>query len=150
MAPPRRYPVGREPWSVAGISKQKWRRLDLESRLTPTQLAARRSHTRRTLKAAAERRLAAGHPSVRCSVARPAVRVKNAIPVPGVSVYDNWHGKGAALKGRKRPPRGLDTQARVGWSMAHAALRSLAIRAALEAGRPKDRHDPPRVAHGAI
>ena len=70
------------------------------------QLEARRAHTRATLKAAAERRLAAGHPSVRRSVARPSRRVKNANPVPGVNVFDGWHGKGAALKGIKRPPRG--------------------------------------------
>lgn len=128
----RKYPIGQEPWTLAGISEKKWRRRDLESRLSPTQLAARRAHIRVTLKAAAKRRLAAGHPSVRRSVARPSRRVKNAIPLPGVSVYDNWHGRGAALKGIKRPPRGLS---RVAWGAGRSARRSMALRAALEAGK---------------
>ena len=134
MAPPRKYPAGEEPWTRALISKQKWRRLDLESRLTPTQLAARKAHTRATLKAAAERRLAAGHPSVRRSHSRLAVRVKNANPVPGVVPGGDWGGRGESRKGKRRPPMGLDTQARAGWRMAHAARRSLALRAALRDG----------------
>ena len=93
------------------------------------------AHTRATLKAAAERRLAAGHPSVRRSVARPSRRVKNANPVPGVNVFDGWHGKGAALKGIKRPPRGLSSQSRVAWGVRRSARRSMALRAALEAGK---------------
>ena len=147
MAPPRKYPAGEGPWVVLGISEKTWRRRDLESRLTPDQLDARRAHTRATLKAAAERRRVGATPeqlaarraltkaaSARYKAKLRSSRATNANPVPGVNVYDGWHGKGAALKGRKRPPRGLDTQARVGWSMAHAARRALALRAALEDG----------------
>ena len=54
--------------------------------------------------------------------------------LPGVNLYDRFHGKGSAMKGQRRPPRGLSTQSLVWWSMAHAARRSLALRAALEDG----------------
>ena len=153
MAPPRRYPVGLEPWTREGISEKKWRRRDLESRLTPNQLAARRAHTRATLKAAAEKRLAALTPEQRAarSAARAKTRRAPAIPkgvkrnttLPGVNLYDRFHGKGSAMKGQRRPLRVMSTSERVGWLCAKAARRSLALRAALDAGQPKDRDDPP-------
>ena len=126
MAPPRRYPVGREPWTREGISEKKWRRRDLESRLTPEQRAARSAARAKTRRA-------------------PAIPkgVKRNTTLPGVNLYDRFHGKGSAMKGQRRPLRVMSTSERVGWLCAKAARRSLALRAALDAGQPKDRDDPP-------
>ena len=54
------------------------------------------------------------------------------------------------MKGQRRPLRVMSTSERVGWLCAKAARRSLALRAALDAGATQGPRRPPRVAHEAI
>ena len=137
MEPPRKYHAGREPWTRAGVTKKTWLRKQREARMTPLERDAYRARTLATARSASARYKA----KLRSS--RPSRRATNANPVPGVVPGDDWGGKGAALKGSKRRPMAMSMPARVGWLCAKAARRSLALRAALDAGRPKDRHDPP-------
>ena len=46
MAPPRKYPAGREPWTLAGVTKKTWQRKQRESRMTPAELDAYRDRMR--------------------------------------------------------------------------------------------------------
>ena len=128
MEPPRKYPAGREPLTRAGVTKKTWLRKQREARMTPFERDAYRARTLATARSASARYKA------KLRLSRPSRRATNANPVPGVNTYDRWHGKGAALKGRKRPPRGLNTTSRAVWLCARSARRSLALRAALEDG----------------
>ena len=122
------YPVGREPWTLEEISRKTWQHKQRVARMTPSELDGYRERTLATARAASARYKA------KLRLSRPSRRATNANPVPGVNTYDRWHGKGAALKGRKRPPRGLNTTSRAVWLCARSARRSLALRAALEDG----------------